>query len=260
MSICKRIFNDNDIYQMAIINADLIALNDNYRGVCFVDSNLEDKGEIQISENFVVDGIINGEKFFLLYSYEEAAVIIVECENNSHKTVDLGYLSTEYIVPYYRWINPDHLLLYDYSGYKYLIDCTKGIVKRSQIDQTNDEIARIPLSQIVGYNHFSCQILIQREGEIIVANTQKEKEIVVAKKNDIVSCDVYKNYCLIIYEKQAVVFTKGAVRTAYAKPGFSFLRGGILPTSNLKYVLLSSDNANAKHCELEIWSTGDWDT
>lgn len=200
-----------DIYFLQIVG-DKIVLNDDYEGLCILDSNLQAIKKIKIIQDIVIyNSVVVSEKEVLLNCIENGIMFIVNIETDEIKKIDFPDMLKNEILLKMTKKEENAVILKTYKNHFYRMNMGDMTFERVDNDVYFDEECN-DIENIKGYADY-------------------------AVLDDII---VYMN------EKRLLIFKGKEKHVLLSDEGYYYIRVKLLDKSVKQLVVLSSRNDNSK--------------
>lgn len=248
---------NNDAYFMEVIE-EMILINDNYSGLVFLNSNLEQIRKIKIFEDLSIYSSLMDKKRILLFCPDNNCFVYFDFKLNERKIISLGEFKTWVFSPLHIW-EQNNVLLSDYAGHFVNVDLKNGKIEMININNTVNREIRTEIEKLGKYQVYkifreqkkalvyfgdSKIRLIDYDEGIKVINEFEKENYYDFDWTDGYMIKVSENKIEITYEKSRIIYNP--------VENHNFLRGKIMNINGDIYIyILSALKSNEKKGMIE---------
>ena len=255
MSTIKYInINNNDVYFLACVN-DKILINDNYKGMLILDSELNMIDAIEIMDDLVIYSYYVYQNKILLYCPENNNIVFLDVESGKYIIISLSGFESEIFGDVYE-LDDDKIILATYKGNFICIDLLNQNPKLSYYNGNGTQVQK-------DYDIFKNYTVHKVFPDVTRALVGNEELCLIDYRKHMVLLERIKqeqyhdyelmNHCLVKIGENNINMTNCKNEVVF-KPmkGYIYLRAKSLKVNEVSYIItLASCNDNAESCMIE---------
>ncbi len=246
--------NNNDVYFLACVN-NKIVINDNYKGVLILDSQLNMIDAIEIIDDLVIYSYYVYRNNILLYCPENNNIVFLDVESGNNLIISLSGFESEIFGDVYGWDN-DKIILSTYKGKYICIDLLNQNPKLSYCNGNGTQVQKDYdiLKNYTVHKVFSdvARALVGNE-ELCLIDYRKHMVLLEKIKQEQYHDYELMNHCLVKIGENSINITN-CKNEVVLKPmkGYIYLRAKFLKVNEVSYIItLASCTDNTESCMIE---------
>lgn len=236
---------NNDVYFMETME-DIILINNNYSGLIFFNSNLEQIGKVEIIENLSIYSSYIHKKKILLFCPDNNCLVYFDFNLNEKKIILLRNFDGWIFSPLYIWCR-DNVLLTDYRGHFVNVDLNNEKINLINIEDIVHQGMRADIKKLKEHQIYKiferkkkAFVYFQNSKVRLIDYNQDIKVINEFEKENYYDFDWADGYTAKIGEKKIEIIYDNNKFTYNAEKDYIFSRGKIVNFDGKTYMYILS--------------------
>lgn len=248
---------NNDVYFIEVLD-NVIAVNDNYRGILIYDSELRKVEKIELIKDLSIYTSFKNGKELLLFCPENDCFIYINIGLHQKKTISLAGFGDWIFSTLYDW-NQERLILSDFKGRFLKVDLNHECLSKMDPNDIECQTMRedyAKLSKFKIYKAYTSEnkaFIKISDSELGLMEYKHDINILKEfKKKQYHDFELANGYVAKIGESKVEISFKGNTEVYYSLKQYHFLRGKFMLKNEEVYLfLLSGKKSDSDNIKIE---------